>query len=138
MAFARANGLSIAYDLVGDSGSAVVFLHGVGSDRSAWRRQLNAFGPHHRAIALDLRGHGESEAPGTPIDRAGFAADVAGVVRVLDLAPAHLVGLSMGGVVALEVYARTPELVRSLTLADTFARYPGWEEGARARERDLR
>lgn len=138
MPFVRANELAIGYDLAGSSGPPVVFLHGVGSDRSVWRRQLAAFAADYRAIAIDLRGHGESEAPPAPIDRAGFAADVAGVLRALALEPAHLVGLSMGGVVALETYARTPELVRSLTLADTFARYPGWEEATRARERDLR
>lgn len=133
-----ANDLSLAYDLTGDTGSPVVFLHGVGSDRAVWRAQLADLGQDHRAIALDFRGHGDSEIPRCVIDRRAFAADLVGLLDALGLPEAHLVGLSMGGVVALEAYARYPERVLSLTLADTFARYPGWEEGMARRERDLR
>jgi pimeloyl-ACP methyl ester carboxylesterase len=115
-----------------------VFLHGVGSDRRVWRGQLAGLGQDHRALAIDLRGHGESEIPPGRIDRPAFAADVAGVLSALGLGPTHLVGLSMGGVVALETYRLYPELVLSLTLADTFAHYPGWEDGMVRRERDLR
>lgn len=133
----RVNGLDVGYDLAGDAGSPVIFLHGVGSDRSVWREQLENLGFDHRAVALDFRGHGESEIPSGPIDRAAFAAEVAGVIDALGLDPAHLVGLSMGGVVALETYHLHPDRVRSLTLADTFACFPGWEEGMEDRERDL-
>ena len=137
MAVARVGGLRIGYDLVGESGPPVVFLHGVGSDRSVWEEQLRDLGRDHRALALDFRGHGESEPPAWKIDRAGFAADVAGLLDALGLGSAHVVGLSMGGVAALETYRLYPERVRSLVLADTFARYPGWEEGMARRERDL-
>lgn len=133
-----ANDLALAYDRVGDAGSPVVFLHGVGSDRAVWRAQLEDLGQDHQTTALDFRGHGESEIPPGAIDRRAFAADVAGLLDALGLPAAHLVGLSMGGVVALETYMRHPERVLSLTLADTFARYPGWEEGMARRERDLR
>ncbi|MEJ7654310.1 MAG: alpha/beta fold hydrolase, partial [Chloroflexia bacterium] len=113
-------------------GSPVVFLHGVGSDRSVWREQLDRFGEYHRALALDFRGHGESDVPPLgSIDRAAFAADVAAAVGELQLGPVHLVGLSMGGVVALETYSRFPELVRTLTLADSFARFPAGRRGWR-------
>lgn len=137
MPFVQANGLSIAYDLVGETGSPVVFLHGVGSVRSVWREQLQALGREHRALSIDFRGHGDSEIPATPIDRPAFAADVVGVLDALGLFPAHLVGLSMGGVIALEAYRLYPDRVLSLTLADTFAHFPGWEEGMATRERDL-
>jgi 3-oxoadipate enol-lactonase len=133
----QANGLRIAYDLVGEEGSSVLFLHGVGSDRRVWREQLRDLGQDHRAVALDFRGHGESEPPVEPIDRAAFAADISGLLQALDLGPAHFVGLSMGGVMALETYRLYPDCVLSLTLADTFAHYPGWEDGMRARKRDL-
>ncbi len=137
MPLLQVNGLRIGYDLEGDDGTPVVFLHGVGSDRTVWREQVTHFGQDHRALALDFRGHGESEIPADPIDRPAFAADVAGVLTALELGPAHIVGLSMGGVMALETLRLYPDLVSSLTLADTFAYFPGWEEGMRTRERDL-
>ncbi len=134
----EANGLRIGYDLVGGSGPVVVFLHGVGSDRRVWRDQIDDLGRDHRALALDFRGHGDSQIPVERIDRLAFAADVVGVLSALRLGPAHLVGLSMGGVVALETYKLYPDTVLSLTLADTFAHFPGWEDGMVRRERDLR
>ncbi len=137
MPVVKVNQLRIAYDAVDAGGSAVVFLHGVGSDRAVWREQLADLGDDHRAIALDFRGHGESQIPAAPIDRAAFAADVEGLLNALDIPHAHLVGLSMGGVIALETYSLYPERVLSLTLADTFAAFPGWEEGMKQRERDL-
>ncbi len=137
MPVVEANGLRIGYDLAGDAGSPVVFLHGVGSDRRLWREQLQVLGRDYRALAIDFRGHGESEIPRATIDRAAFAADVAGVLDALGLAPAHLVGLSMGGVAALETYRLYPDRVLSLTLADAFARYPGWEAGMGTRRLDL-
>lgn len=132
------NELRIAYDAVGVRGSPVVFLHGVGSDHAVWSEQLSDLGDDHRAIALDFRGHGASQIPEAPIDRAAFAADVVGLLDALEISRIHLVGLSMGGVVALETYSAYPDRVLSLTLADTFAAFPGWEEGMKQRERDLR
>lgn len=137
MTTVRVDGLAIAYDLAGDVGAPIVFLHGVGSDRGVWRPQLADLGDDHRAVALDFRGHGASERPRTAIDRAAFARDVAGLLEALNLGAAHVVGLSMGGVVALELYDRRPDLVRSLVLADTFARFPGWEQAHARRLRDL-
>ncbi|MDQ3856632.1 MAG: alpha/beta fold hydrolase [Chloroflexota bacterium] len=125
MAKLRANGMALAYELVGDRGSAVVLLHGVGSDRSVWREQLEDLEQDHRAVALDFRGHGESDLPQGPVDRAALAADVLALLDGLDIGAAHLVGLSMGGIVALETYRTCPGRVLSLTLADTFARFPG-------------
>jgi len=133
----QVNDLHIAYDTAGAGGSPVLFLHGVGSDRAVWRDQLADLGDDHQAIALDFRGHGASQIPDTPIDRAAFATDVVGLLGALDIARVHLVGLSMGGVVALETYSAYPDRVLSLTLADTFAAFPGWEEGMKQRERDL-
>lgn len=106
----------IAVDLAG-SGPAVVFLHGVGGNRSNWRGQLAAFGDAYQAIAPDLRGYGESDDIEGKLEFADFAGDVLRVMNHLGVHAAHLVGLSMGGLVAQAVYARQPERVLSLTLA---------------------
>lgn len=127
MPFAIAEGLKIAYEARG-AGEPVVFLHGVGSDRTVWADQLAAFSDRYQAIALDFRGHGESDVP-AEITREGFARDVNAVLDALLLPKAHLVGLSMGGVAAMQFYLDFPARVLSLTLADTFAYYPAWHAG---------
>ncbi len=106
-----------------DAGSAILFLHGVGSDKSVWRPQLDHFAGRRTAIAIDYPGYGESEWRGgaTRDDyaRAAFAAlDAIGVER------AHICGLSLGGVVAIAMHALAPAHCLSLTLADTFAVHP--------------
>ncbi len=137
MPLVEANGLRLGYDLVGLDGPPLLFLHGVGSDRRVWSEQLADLGHDHRAVALDFRGHGESEIPHEEITRATFASDVIGLLSALGLDAAHLVGLSMGGVMALETFRLHPDRVLSLVLADTFAYFPGWEEGMVRREEDL-
>jgi 3-oxoadipate enol-lactonase len=133
--FATSDGLRIAYSHAG-TGPPIVFLHGVGSTAEIWRRQMLALAPTLQCIALDYRGYGRSDIPpaaslapaaGDPqaISRAAFARDVLAVLDLCGLASAHLCGCSLGGVVALECYARASERVRSLILADTFAFYPG-------------
>lgn len=128
----------VGYDLAGESGPPVVFLHGVGSDRRVWREQLAEFGRDHRAAAVDLPGKLVLDPSRSPVTRSSMARDVVAVLDDLALDRAHVVGLSMGGVVALELYRLHPERVLSLTLANTFARYAGWEAGMRTREQDLR
>lgn len=109
---------AIAVDVAG-SGPLLVFLHGVGGNRHNWTDQVAHFADRFTAVAWDARGYGDSD------DVAGraftdFADDLARVIRHLG-GPAHLVGLSMGGRIALDCWRRYPELVASLTLADTSA-----------------
>lgn len=103
------------------SGPLLVFLHGVGGNRHNWADQLAHFAPRFTAIAWDARGYGDSD-DGDPATLAftDFADDLA---RVIDRfgGPAHLVGLSMGGRIALDCWRRFPDRVASLTLADTSA-----------------
>jgi 3-oxoadipate enol-lactonase len=116
----------IAVDIAG-SGPLVVLMHGIGGNRSNWRDQLPALSPHFQAVAWDARGYGESDDYEGALDFGDFSTDL---VRLLDhfKAPAaHLVGLSMGGRIALDFCDRHPERVRTLTLCDThlgFAHMP--------------
>ena len=102
--------------LVGDvagAGPAVVLLHGFACDRSMWDPQVTAFAPRHRTVRYDLRGFGGS-AP--PVAGAGHVADLLAVLDALDVARAHLVGLSLGGNLALAAAVEAPDRVASLVL----------------------
>jgi 3-oxoadipate enol-lactonase len=105
----------------GGPGEPVLFLHGFLFDGRQYDAQVQALRETFRCVTVDFRGQGRS-APA----RGGYqveqqVADVLAVLRRLDLAPVHLVGLSMGGFVALRLAAREPGLLRSLTLLNTSA-----------------
>lgn len=126
----------IAVDRVGD-GPLVVFMHGIGGNRTNWHDQLPAFGAHFHAVAWDARGYGLSDDYEGPLHYADFCADLLRVLDHFDARRAHLVGLSMGGLIAQDFYGRHPERVASLVLVDT---RPGYEAGfdPQAREEFLR
>jgi 3-oxoadipate enol-lactonase len=101
----------------------IVFLHGVGSDKSVWAPQLEHFGKSRRAIALDYPGYGESDLkPGATRD--DFAAAIFAALDALGVEQAHICGLSLGGVIAIAMHHAFPERCASLILADTFAVHP--------------
>jgi len=102
----------------------IVFLHGVGSDKSVWRPQLDHFSAERRAIAFDYPGYGESDPAPDGTGRDDYARQVFAAMRALGVTRAHICGLSLGGVVAIAMSAIEPEACASLILADTFARHP--------------
>ncbi len=123
----------IGADIAGSGGIPVMFLHGVGSDRSAWAPQLAALAGERMAIAIDLPGYGDSAfLPGAT--RQTFAGATLAVLDALDIEAAHICGLSLGGVVALALYGQAPERCASLILADSFACHP---EGQAILDRSL-
>jgi len=101
----------------------LVLLHGVGSDKSVWLPQLEAFGEERRTVALDYPGYGESPLSALS-GHDGFAAACWAALDALGLAQAHICGLSLGGVVAIAMHAAAPERCVSLVLADSFAVHP--------------
>ncbi len=94
-----------------------VFIHGWACDRSFWRPEVVDLKRDFRCISVDLRGCGDSP-PSPPYDLVTAADDIAGVIEALQLAPAIVVGHSLGGLVALLVNARRPELVSGVVLGD--------------------
>lgn len=118
MPFVCANHIRFHYESQGD-GPALLFLHGIGSSTADWAEQIREFSKNYRALALDLRGHGESDKPPGPYSMALFAADAAAVLRALDIRTAHVVGLSLGGCVAFQMAVDFPELVQSLVVVNS-------------------
>jgi len=113
------NGNVFGYDDAG-SGVPVVFLHGFPHDRSLWAHQRTALAPRVRCIAPDLRGFGVSVAKG-PYSMDQYADDVVGLLDTLDIGPAVVCGLSMGGYVAMALWRRHPDRVRGFVFCDTKA-----------------
>lgn len=105
------------------SGSpAVLLLHGLGADGSSWALQTPALTrAGFRVLAADARGFGKSSYPGGQHTIADMAADMASLLDALQVAPADVIGISMGGTLALELALSYPSLVRRLVLVSTFA-----------------
>lgn len=119
MPYVSVNGIRLRYETWGVGETSLLLLHGLGSSADDWFLQLPAFAPHYRCIAVDLRGHGLSDKPVGAYSMPLFAADVVGLLRALGGAPAHVLGLSLGGMVAQQLALMAPELVRSLILLNT-------------------
>jgi 3-oxoadipate enol-lactonase len=106
----------------GGAGTSVLLLHGLGSSAEDWLFQIPALTRHHRVAAVDLPGHGGMPVlPGWPTI-GDYAKLVAEAAQEHGRTPAHVVGLSLGGAVALQLAIEFPSYVRSLTLVNTFDR----------------
>jgi pimeloyl-ACP methyl ester carboxylesterase len=98
-------------------GEPLVLLHGHSLDLTVWDAQAPAWAAAGwRVIRYDQRGHGQSVSPPCGYRWGDHAADAAALLRARDAAPAHVVGLSKGGGIAVELALRSPELVRSMVL----------------------
>jgi len=102
----------------------IVFLHGVGSDKSVWSPQLDHFGKTRRAIAFDYPGYGDSDPAPEGTTRDDYSDAILAAMDALDVREAHICGLSLGGVVAIAIYHLAADRCTSLILADTFAVHP--------------
>ncbi|HYX46571.1 MAG TPA: alpha/beta fold hydrolase [Sphingomicrobium sp.] len=122
------NGYGIGFEEAGSGDSTpIVFLHGVGSDKSVWRPQLEHFGATRRAVAFDYPGYGDSDPAPAGTTRDDYASAIISAMHELKMDRAHICGLSLGGVVAIAMCHSDPKRCASLILADTFAVYPDGE-----------
>jgi 3-oxoadipate enol-lactonase len=111
---------SLAFDLAGDGrGELVLFMHGIGGNRSNWRRQLPAFAERFSCVAWDARGYGDSDDYDGALAFDDFVADVLRVLDHFGVARGHLLGLSMGGRIAMRTALLHPDRVATLSLVDT-------------------
>jgi pimeloyl-ACP methyl ester carboxylesterase len=118
------DGLGIAYERVG-AGPPVVLLHGGVSDNREWRRQLEALADEYTVVAWDAPGNGRSDDPPPSFRMPDYADCLARVIAALGLDRPHVVGLSFGATLALELYRRHPHIPRSLVLLGGYAGWAG-------------
>lgn len=117
----RHKGCALAYEIRG-AGPAVLFIQGVGVHGSAWTPQLNALASSHECLAFDNRGLGRSQPLGCPLTIEQMAEDTLALMDARGWPSAHIVGHSMGGLIALRVALEARSRVRSLALLCSFPR----------------
>ncbi len=125
---AMINGVELAYELRG-GGDPMVMIHGAQGDQSMFSGLAAAFAGDYRVVTFDQRGSGLSAKPDMPYSIAIFADDTAALMDHLSMSSAHIVGVSMGGMIAQEFALRHPRKVRSLVLGCTT---PGGPNAIRA------
>lgn len=139
------DGLRIRYDVRGPRrGDPVLLVQGLGTDSRGWLLQRRALAKRHRVVTLDNRGVGRSDKPLDGYDLERMALDCVEVLDAVGVDRAHVMGASMGGVIAQIMAVRHPGRVQSLVLACTACRHHPWrvellqEWAAMARERGMR
>ncbi|MEZ4737505.1 MAG: 3-oxoadipate enol-lactonase [Caldilineaceae bacterium] len=104
------------------TGTPLVFINSLGSDLRIWDGLIAAFAPHYPIIRYDKRGHGLSDCPPGPYTLRDHTADLAGLLAGLQMRSAILIGVSVGGMIALDFAHQYPERVQGLVLCDTGAK----------------
>jgi 3-oxoadipate enol-lactonase len=123
MSFIRVNGGVVHYlDEGPRDARALVFINSLGTDLRIWDEVTRILSPAFRIVRYDKRGHGLSESGPDRYDMADYARDLAALLDRLDIPRATIVGLSIGGVIAQELYRQRPGLFASLVLCDTAAK----------------
>lgn len=127
MQYITVNGAKIACQVTGQ-GPGLLLLHGLGGSHEDWRRQVPDLSARYRLVVPDLRGFGASERR-EPFTIQQHARDAAALLDALKIRRAHVVGLSMGGAVAIELALTAPQRVSGLVLANTAPNFElsNWE-----------
>ena len=129
------HGLRIAYERAG-SGPPLVLLHGfVGDGRSTWSSQIDSLSGEYTVVAWDAPGAGQSSDPPEWFRLPDYGDCLAAFVGALQLDRPHLVGLSFGGALALELFRRHPNIPRTLVLASAYAGWSGSLDPKEVQER---
>lgn len=117
-----ANGIAQYYERKG-TGPSLILIHALGVDHRIWASQIEALASICSVYSYDARGHGHTDVSLGPYSLDEFAHDLVGMLDALGIVSAHLVGISMGGMIAQQFAVTWPNRIRSLVLADTTSRY---------------
>jgi 3-oxoadipate enol-lactonase len=133
MRFVKLNGLvTHCLDEGSRAGPALVFINSLGCDLRVWGAVAHILARDFRIIRYDKRGHGLSEFGADRNEMSDYAQDLAALIDHLGVSRATIVGLSMGGLIAQELYRQRPQLVAALVLCDTAAKIGNDESWDRA------
>jgi 3-oxoadipate enol-lactonase/4-carboxymuconolactone decarboxylase len=134
MSLLKVNGIEVYYELSGPTGAPVVVLsNSLGTTLAMWDGIIPALRGRYRVLRYDTRGHGRSQVVDVSFTIDDLAADLVGLLDGLDVVSAHVVGLSLGGMIGQALASRYPDRVISLTLMATAAYMPSqqsWDERA--------
>jgi len=115
----QANNINLYYEIHGQ-GQPVVFVAGFSGDHTAWQNTIADFAKNYQVIVFDNRGIGQSDCPDYPYTIEMMADDAAGLVKALQLGPAHFIGHSGGGYIVQNIVYKYPDLVKSAVIANAF------------------
>src|SRR5262249_48648757 len=101
------------------AGTPLLLIHGLGGDAHSWDADVPEFARFHRVLRPDVRGFGDSDKPPGRYSPSLFARDLEGLLAALAIPAAHVLGISMGGVIAQRLALECPQRVRSLILVST-------------------
>ena len=116
--FANVNGIKICYDVHGD-GEPVILIHGFSDRKEHWRAQIGALSEHFKIIRIDNRGAGKSDRPDDVYTMELYASDVEGLMEFLGIERSHIIGHSLGGMIAQNFAILYPKKVNKLILINT-------------------
>ena len=122
--FVEANGINICYEILGE-GEPLILIHGFGVTKEEWIGQFIPLSKYFKVIRFDNRDSGKSDHPIAKFTYQVLADDTKALMDALDIEKAHIVGWSMGGMVAQEFAINYPEMVMKLILINTFSHWPG-------------
>jgi len=122
--FAKINGINICYEIIGE-GDPLILIHGFGSSKEGWKlAQVGPLSEHFKVIIIDNRGAGKSDRPDEPYLMEMFAQDIKELMDHLNIQKAHILGGSLGGMIAQVFALNYPEKVDKLILINTTSSFP--------------
>lgn len=136
MPIARVNQIDLYYESHG-FGDPILCIPGLGSDANTWTPFVNDFGKEYRIIIVENRGAGRSSKPKDGYSTEQMAKDAVEVLGQLGIGRAHILGKSLGGMIAQIIGARYPEKVRSLVLASTLMKHDEYGESLLKKGREI-
>ncbi len=114
----RVGDIDIYYETHGQ-GEPVLFVHGLGSSSRDWEYQIPVFAKHYQVITLDIRGHGKTTKSKGRYSIEAFASDITKFMKIINIKNYHIVGLSMGGMIAFQIAIDSPETLISMTIVNS-------------------
>ena len=131
------NGIDTRYVLDNEGGGPwLTFIHQLGGDLSIWDQLAGYFRDDYTVLRYDVRGHGQTAVSKVPFNVADLSQDLGALLDALGVETTHVVGMSMGGMIAQQFALDDPDRIETLTLADTSAGTPNaheiWEQRAAA------